>query len=189
MKLRALAVCAVAAMAGCGGDDDGNLDCSDYAACGGDPVGEWTVVDACVDGTIDPEIDNCPAATAAIEDVVVTGTVEIRDDGSYANNIATTATIVVTVPMSCLDGGSCADLAQAAGIPCNENGDDCDCMNDYDDSAQESGTWEVDGSTFTTTDSGGDTSDASFCVEGDVLKAQPVPDDPNAPQLTFDMTR
>jgi len=122
---------------------------------------------------------------AAIDDVVVNGTIQIRDDGSYATNIDTSATIVITVPMSCLQGGTCADLSQAAGVPCNEDGDDCDCMSDFDDSQQESGSWEVDGSTITTTPAGGDAHVATFCVEGDVLKAQPEPDQAGDPQVTF----
>lgn len=189
MKLCALAVCLLAALGGCGGDDDGNLDCGDYSACGGDPVGEWTVVDACIDGAPDPEIDGCPDATATIDDVVVDGTVMVRDDGSYATNVDIAATVVITVPLSCLQGGTCADLSQAAGVPCNENGDACDCMSHSDSSDQESGTWEVNGSTLTLTDSAGDPSDASFCVQGDVLKAQPQPDQAGDPQVTLVLTR
>lgn len=189
MKLCALAVCLVVAMGGCGGDDDGNLDCGDFSACGGDPVGDWSVVDACVDRAPDPEIENCPDASASIGDVVVDGTVMVRDDGSYATDVDISGTVVISVPLSCLQGGTCADLSQAAGVPCTDNGDACDCTGDFDDSTQETGTWEVTGSTLTLTDSGGDSSDASFCVQGDVLKAQPEPAQAGDPQVTLVLTR
>src|SRR4029079_1100914 len=150
MKLGALAACVMAGLLGCGGDDDGNLDCSDYSACGGNPVGEWTIADACIDGAPEPEFENCPDATAAIDDVVVHGTIDIQDDGSSATTIDTSATIVITVPMSCLQGGTCQDLAQAAGVPCSDHGDDCDCISDFDDSQQESGSWGGGGAANTT---------------------------------------
>jgi len=62
-------------------------------------------------------------------------------------------------------------------------------MAELDESTQETGTWEVSGSTITLTDSGGDASDATFCVQGDVLKAQPEPDQAGDPQITFVMMR
>lgn len=184
-----LAACLAAALVGCGGDDDGSLDCSEFAACGGDPVGQWTIVDACLDGDLQPDIDGCPEATGTIEDVVVSGSVELRDDGSYANNTSSMGTVVLTVPMSCLDGATCEQLSQAAGVPCSENGDACDCQQDFDDSSQESGSWESSGSTITLTDSDGNVNDVSYCVEGDVLKAQQEPDAADDPRITLVMTR
>ena len=188
MKTCLLAACLAAAVAGCGGDDDGNLDCSQFSPCGGNPVGEWTIVDACFDELPMPELDNCPQATASVDDVVVNGTVEIRDDGSYATMTSTSATVVVNVPMDCLQGASCAQLSEAAGIPCTTNGDACDCENELDDQSQETGSWEVDGSTITLTDSDGNADDADFCVEGDVLKAQSQ-EDPDSALTTLVMTR
>ena len=189
MKTVLVAVGIAAALAGCGGDDDdGNLNCSDFSACGGDPVGEWTIVDACFDDVPAPEIENCAEATATVDDVVVTGSVEIRDDGSYATQIESSATIVITVPKDCLDGATCAELADAAGVDCTDNGDACDCMQDSDDQDQETGSWEADGSTITLTNSDGDADEADFCVQGDVLKSQSR-EDADSALLTLVMTR
>jgi hypothetical protein len=188
MKTCLLAACLAAILAGCGGDDDGNLDCSQFSACGGNPVGEWTVIDACFDDLPMPEIDNCPEASASVEGVVVTGSVDIRDDGSYATQVDSSGTVVITVPLSCLNGGTCAQLSQAAGVPCTTNGDACDCENELDDQSQETGSWEVDGSTITLTDSDGNADDADFCVQGDVLKAQSQ-EDADSAVITFVMTR
>lgn len=188
-KLCLVAAVLAAALAGCGGDDDGgSLDCSEFSACGGNPVGDWSIVDACFDNLPEPDIENCPEATASIDDVVVTGTVEIRDNGSYATMTNTSATVAVSVPADCLNGATCAQLSQAAGIPCTDNGDGCDCEDELDDSSQETGTWEADGSTITLTDSEGVSDDAEFCVQGDVLKAQSQ-EDADSPIITFVMTR
>jgi hypothetical protein len=189
MKTLFVAAGVAAALAGCGGDDDGgNLNCSDFSACGGNPVGEWTIVDACIDGAPQPDIDGCPEASAAFDDVVVSGTVEIREDGSYATSVNTMATLILTVPMSCLDGATCAQLSEAAGVPCTAEGDACDCTSELDESDQETGTWETSGSTISLTDSDDMVSESTYCVEGDVLKAQQQ-DDPGDPVITFVMTR
>jgi hypothetical protein len=189
MKTRFVAAGLAAVLAGCGGDDDGgSLDCSEFSACGGDPVGEWSIIDACFDDLPMPELDNCPEATASVEDVVVTGSVNVRDDGSYSSMTESSATIVIHVPMDCLQGASCADLAQAAGVPCSDDGDSCKCQDDTEDRSQETGSWERDGSTLTLTDSEGNVDEADFCVQGDVLKAQSQ-EDPDSPLITFVMTR
>ncbi len=178
-----------AVLAGCGGDDDGgSLDCSEFSACGGNPVGEWTIIDACFDQLPMPEIDNCPDATSSVEDVVVTGSVTVRDDGSYATQVDSSGTVTITVPMDCLDGATCAQLSQAAGVPCSENGDACDCQDEVSDQGQETGTWEANGSTLTLTDSDGNVDDADYCVQGDVLKAQSQ-EDADSPLITYVLTR
>jgi hypothetical protein len=179
-------------IAGCGGDDDGsgNLDCSDFTACGGDPVGEWTFIDACLDAELDPDLDNCPEATATIENVAVDGTATVEDDGTFAVDFTTTGDVVLMVPESCRGALTCAQISDAAGVDCADNDDGgCDCEDHIEDTTQESGTWEVDGDSFVTTTDGADPEEAPFCVQGDVLKLQPPPEDAGGPEITLVMTR
>jgi hypothetical protein len=173
MKRTILAVCLGVAPVGCGGDDD--MDCSEFSACGGDPVGEWTIADACFAGS-QGAVEGCPESSTRIDDFVLSGTIDLRADGSYASDISTMGTAVLTVPMSCLNGATCDDLAQASGLPCSANGDACECENQGDARTQETGTWEASGSTITTMDSGGDTGSNQYCVDGDVLELHDVND-------------
>lgn len=179
----------VLVLGACGGDDDGgSLDCSEYTACGGDPVGEWTFVDSCFDGDPGSPIEECPEATSEISNVVVTGTASIQDNGSYSITTEFNGDVVLVVPLDCLGGATCADLSEAAEVTCTEDGDACNCMDELSESSQETGTWEVDGNTFTTTAAGEAPQDASFCVEGDVVKLQPEAD-PGDPQVTYVLER
>ena len=178
-------------LAACGGDDDGgNLDCSDFTACGGNPVGDWTFVDACFDAELDPDVDNCPEATAAIENLAIEGTATVESGGTFATDFTITGDVVLTVPDSCLNGLTCAQLSAAANADCSDNGDGgCDCTDTLEDNTQESGSWEVDGNNFVTTTAGQDPEEAPFCVQGDVLKLQPPPNNADGPQVTLVLTR
>lgn len=177
-------------IAGCGGDDDGGgggLDCSQYEACGGDPTGEWTFVDACFDDNFDPEVESCPTATASVMNVAVTGSVTVDTDMTYAIDFTTTGDVVLSLPESCLNGLTCAQVSDAAQVDCTDNDDGgCDCQDMIEETTQETGTWEVDGTTLSTT-TGGETDEATFCVDGDVMKLRPQ--DQEGPMATLVLQR
>lgn len=175
MRVHLIMILGSLLIAACGGGDDdgGSLDCSDFSACGGDPVGEWTFVDGCFEGELDPGIDGCPEATGSVSNIAVEGTAMVRDDGTFAIDSVITGDVVVTVPADCLMGATCAQVSEFANADCTDNGDGCDCASSIQETTQESGTWEVEGDTFISTVDGEAPEEALFCVDGDVIKLQP----------------
>lgn len=157
-------------------------ECS-FAACGGDPVGTWTLDSACLQDGANPFEDTCADAIIEIDLSGSTGTLAINADMTYSTNFTFTGTFTFTLPMSCTDDigiTSCTDLNDPEeGRTCvDASGGGCTCTATItdDDPSAETGTYTRSGNTFTTvpTDdpSGGDT--VEYCVDGNVLKASIV---------------
>jgi hypothetical protein len=173
--MRQLAVFGLSmSLAACGGDDD-SVECPAFSACGGDPTGDWTFVDTCVDDAeIDFDIEGCPEATARFQDdIAISGTLSLGEDGSYAVEQSLTGTLVLSFPLSCLEGeaDSCDQVGEILEVECTASGDVCECEDSADFDSEASGTYETDGSSITFTTSGGEPSDpGEFCVDGDRLE-------------------
>lgn len=172
-SLRFLSLAAALATAAfataCGGDDDGgSFDCASFAACGGDVVGEWDVVQLCVSD--DPQtIEDCPDA---VIDVVqdITGSVSMNDDMTYTMTLTSSGTIDATVPTSCLpDGFACEDIPD---IDCTTEGANCECVDTFNETNTDGGTWSTSGNTLTLTSDAG-ISEIDYCVDGNQLTIQP----------------
>jgi hypothetical protein len=168
------------------------VDCS-FAACGGDIVGDWTITSVCVDdkkdaGTSNPFGPACPQASLDVA-LDASGTAVFRSDGTYATSLSGTPMITLTVPSSCLVGGSlpvpdCAALAKALdkdGGATTCTGDKttgCTCTGKAGKFSGDHsmGTYSVSGNMLTTTkdiDSGTHTGDpAPYCVSGNMLKVR-----------------
>lgn len=152
---------------GCGGDDGGSggLGC-DTAACGGDPVGVWTVVDSCFEGEL--TIEQCPDLIVKSVDVDQTGTVTIDADMSYTLDLTVSGTASVTFPASCF-GGLITDCAQLNddGTTCTGDASaECDCDITLDEVTDETGTWSTTGNQITL-DDGTEPEVSDYCVQGD----------------------
>lgn len=186
---------AAVAVAACGGDDDddggggdtdggggGDVDggggdgatCEAFAPCGGDPVGEWTAEAVCATGG---EVDGCPEGTIDYSGLTLTGTLSLRDDGTFETNVRPSGTLVYSFPQSCLPTDtSCAQIGGDT-LTCVEAADGCDCSQEVNlgdgDPGDGStvGTWSAAGTTLTIDDDDdegpGDT--APYCVDGDAL--------------------
>ena len=158
-----------ASLAACGGGDGGGLDCG-FAACGGDPVGVWTIADSCLEGT--PMIDDCPDAVIT-SDVSLSGTVTVNADMTESSSITTTGTQTASIPSACLMGATCAQVEAAIdGASCTDAADGCDCTLTIDDTDEASGTWSVSGTTITIVDTGEDPETLDFCVDGDSMQVR-----------------
>jgi hypothetical protein len=157
---------------GCGGDDD--IDCS-FEACGGDPVGEWRLGRSCGEATV----QGCPDAVVDDSDVDQTADLSVVDDMTYSAHVVTEGTVHASIPLSCLDGGTCADLAAVLSAPCTTDGDDCACDIDAASDVSESGGWATTGNTITFTPDAGDPYEADYCADGGSLKFQFDPTEPD----------
>ena len=177
-------VSALALSAACGGDDDGGAACEDFAACGGDPVGSWTIEESCISGAeFDPGIDGCPEATGSIDNFTISGSVDVEEGGTYTSNVTSSATVSFVIPVSCLGGQTCADLAAAAEVECVESGDNCECEDTNEQTDNTSGTWAASGNTLTL-----DEDPAEFCVDGNQMSVRPEVE-AGAPVITLVLTR
>jgi hypothetical protein len=87
--------------------------CGKVSPCGGDVVGDWTIVASCQTG-IQFDFAFCPQYTIDASGLATTGTFSLKEDQSYT--VATTAggSFEVDFPSSCVAAGTtCADLTPA----------------------------------------------------------------------------
>ncbi len=171
---------------GCGGD---GVDCS-FSACGGDPTGSWSIEGTCYDasGFLEEFQQQCPEATGGVG-LNAEGTYDLEGDQSFTISVSLTIRTRLTVPAACLQQGltSCAQL-NSEDLVCNGNPEvDCDCTFDQNEDISESGTWSSSGSTLTLDDES--PQDFIFCVEGDTLKIQNIPEDPGDPSGVIVLSR
>src|SRR5262249_31101897 len=87
--------------AGCSSSGSGT--CGKVTACGGNVVGDWNVVDACLtfSGT-SPLGDICPSATVDAGGLDASGTVSYRSDMTYSAMLTLSGSISINLPASCL---------------------------------------------------------------------------------------
>jgi hypothetical protein len=95
-----------------GGGGSGGT-CSVFTPCGGSVVGTWDVKEFCATGSMALEIPNCPTASAVVENFTATGSVTYNANLTSSGNVAFTGVMKATVPMSCLNGQTCAQLESA----------------------------------------------------------------------------
>jgi hypothetical protein len=99
-----------------GGSGSGN--CGTVAACGGNIVGDWMILDNCIQFTgVSPLGSFCPTGTTDASGLNMTGNVSYLANGTYAAMVVTSGTMMMHLPASCLtmDGVTltCAQLDAA----------------------------------------------------------------------------
>ena len=100
----------------CGSSDGGS--CGTVAACGGDIVADWTIVDACLSASGSAVFgDFCPTATIDGSGIKASGTAAYRADGTFDASITMSGSVAFSLPPSCLTTSgitlTCAQLDQA----------------------------------------------------------------------------
>jgi hypothetical protein len=171
---------------GCGGEAHR---CGLVQPCGGDPVGEWTFVDACTDqpsgnAALEAEFAQaCPAVEGEGVSIAVSGALSLRADMTYAASLIVTASANIRFPLSCLGGLTCAALSEAfteqvrmdpgaglASFTCTGTSSCLCTMVAAPMGAGNSGTYVTSASTFMTIPNDGSPTDPrEYCVQGDRL--------------------
>ena len=176
LKLFALVVGA-SALLSCGDDGDGGS-CGAFTPCGGNVVGTWSIQNMCSTGSVSSLIEDCPGATTSIEGLKGSGTVTYNADMTMVSNTTLTGTMKMNVPMSCIMGGTCAQLDAVLKSLATEpdspfssasctGSSTCACSFQLKGTAEmETGTYSISGNKIT--DSDGDAQD--YCVSGDTLQ-------------------
>ena len=128
---------AVLALAAAGCSDDQDIDCS-FEACGGDPVGAWTIDGACSEPG--GGLEECPGATI-VTSITYGGDWVFDADLTYRTDGVSLISLQGSFPISCLtDQLSCEQIGEA-GVTCRTAGDRCDCNGVTSTPFERSGTW------------------------------------------------
>ncbi|MEL6181948.1 MAG: hypothetical protein AAFS10_23505 [Myxococcota bacterium] len=140
--------------------------CEAFAPCGGEPVGMWTIDQLCLDFVETPDendddpIPECEGDRTLFAIAGATGTMAIREDGTYEQMLSIAAEIVVEAPQTCLSdafGISCSDYAVALNSTpdqppwsCVEEDELCVCRAPFDlEPETSSGVWTRQADTVT----------------------------------------
>ncbi len=164
---------------GAGGADH----CGSVPACGGsNVVGTWKIVDACESASPGTVSASCPGETAQVGSFSAAGTITLNADMTYSSSISTSATVVLSIPTSCLPSGgvslTCDQLGMAANAldggdttSCTTSGSNCNCsVSASSATTTDSGTYAISGTTVTITSAtDGSTSTSGYCIQGNTL--------------------
>jgi hypothetical protein len=169
------------ASAGCGSSLGGN--CGRVAPCGGDIVGDWTFVDACLSIPGSPLGADCPSAVFEPADLHATGNVSYRADLTFSGTLTLSGSMTFTIPPSCttIQGVTftCAQFEQSLrqsmandptptiqSVSCSDSAG-CRCVFVMiPQTIPASGTYTTSGTTLQQSTS---TTGAQYCVQGSEL--------------------
>lgn len=159
--------------------------CPGFTACGGDPVGDWTISEVCGLPLDEEPIDDCPGGTSQIVAVKFTGTFAIRANGTYTSAGTTMSSQKMSIPPACIPSISnapitcaqlqtvvaAADPVNIQGVACaNRQQGGCDCTLTFVEMpVTTTGTWMRNGNALTLTAAGDDPQTTQYCVQGNRL--------------------
>ena len=87
------------------GPSSGSGNCGKVAPCGGNIVGNWTVVDTCLTLTgavpASPLGDNCPTATFDPPAIDFSGNISYSADMTYSGTLTLSGSMALNIPQSC----------------------------------------------------------------------------------------
>jgi hypothetical protein len=160
---------------GCGG---GGGACG-VAPCGGDVVGTWEATVGCVNRRVleaqlaDPA---CPGMTLGDLTHDPSGTLTFIDASTFSGSLTFSSSVVINIPTSCTGGMTCAEVTAGlqagvgteASVSCTGTST-CACTLSGETTISGPGTYTLDGTTMTLTDSTGAAEGGPYCVEGTTL--------------------
>ena len=163
---------------GCG--DGGSGQCGAFTPCGGAIVGTWSITGYC--SNLTNSSSYCTGMSVSTQ-VQMSGTFNFTSTGTYSIASMATGTMNMTVPQSCLNGLTCAQVGSsmsqgsggASGSCMSTTNGNCSCSESIVNSpGSEQGTYSTSGSSLTMIKTGGSTSEDStqYCVQGDTLMIQ-----------------
>ncbi|MBN1611639.1 MAG: hypothetical protein JW940_33700 [Polyangiaceae bacterium] len=183
------------------GTGGGGDPCSNVSPCGGDVIGTWTVTSSClkVSGAIDPTKGGlspvCSTGPVTEGTLQVTGTWDLKADGTFADNTSTTGEMKFALPAACKElsgtqiacakiGGPlgsglgctvvCTDDAASGGCACTATVDTASAalaggIGVVSASLSTTGTYTAASNVITTSDG----VNYSYCVSGSTLTVSP----------------
>jgi hypothetical protein len=128
-------ILAAAFSVGCGGGGGGGGGSCPGHACGGDVVGSWLAMSACVDDAAFTKrllgsYASCSGASVGGISTMTSGEVAFASDSTYTISIGADVQFTVTLPLSCLPSGSdcpSADFSLGLGVASCNGTQTCTC--------------------------------------------------------------
>jgi hypothetical protein len=147
----------------------------DPAACGGDPVGSWSLEATCgFEAFPNPFETDCPGSTFAIEILSQSGTMTFVDDGTFVQDFDIQSQLVVDLDVMACFGIDCTNFEMALQMDspaatCAAMGPTCSCTIPDDGMPEQvMGTYEVMGNDLVLTTVDGSQA-LPFCIGSDRL--------------------
>jgi len=160
------------------GAANGSSSCPAITPCGGDLVGDWTIKQECMTTLMDA-VSVCAGATRSMSPLRVTGSVSFRADKTMTSTGVIAFSESIQIPSSCFTVDECMQYGSLftgqTGVidsTCAYDANTgCFCSLDVSADTMSSGTYEVQGTNVTITNSStAKTEVDSFCVSGSTLK-------------------
>lgn len=185
-RIHVVVVLASVFLSACGSDGGGGAaaSCGKVHPCGGDLVGNWKVAGICANaaaimaGTAD-DFPTCPDYRVDATGITASGTLSFKADMTFTSMVTIAGSEKLTLPLSCLNGLSCAEFNTAILTRMQQNPDPsiqsftcagsspCVCtITPTPEVATESGTYTTVGNVLTTTPTGGVPDSVEYCVQG-----------------------
>jgi hypothetical protein len=172
------AVMIVLVLPACGGSSGGSAgSCLQVEPCGGNLVGSWSLSNACINSAaISMQFAGvCPTAAVTAAHVTASGSLMFNADMTYSTMLNEGGTFSVSVPASCINGGSCTLLGAALQDPSFQSvtctgSTTCVCNVVLAPMiTNETGTYTTSGTAAMLTTSTGTTDGGDYCVQGNEL--------------------
>lgn len=136
-------------------------------ACGGDPGGDWTVVDACVVDLSRSNSDPCDPAECSVAVLDAQGDYTFDTYSNLYLDIVLDARCLL--PKSCFDDGQCEDDGNDENGVCVDVGDACECSRVTETNFSAGGAYLVQGEQLELLDGDLYWFTQDWCVDGDSL--------------------
>lgn len=184
-------LCAATSLfAGCGTNDGDYGECN-VVSCGGDVVGDWTVVDHC--GEIDFRIpDWCPTATGSAHSTG-RGTLLLTADGVFDLDYSLGIEVNINYPSSCFStyDGTCEEYGEylatlSTSASCSGDiAEGCQCIRLSERDNNRQGPYEIN-DRFLKLSSDPLVDGDPYCVDGDTMTLVKINIDGNRSALNFE---
>ncbi len=182
----------------CGSSDDGDdgfgyQSCAElmagYSGCGGDLLGTWQISMACIDDSAleNPMATDCPDSTLVFS-LDWAGSLEFTETAMIGTFTKQAFQVEFTVPVSCLNSGTCADLQTQIGdgTTCS-TADPCVCQQTDDEASGQptSDDYTLNGNTLTFPNAVDGPDSIEFCIKGNQMAAKATAPDGEGGTTTF----
>jgi hypothetical protein len=146
-------------------------------------VGDWTIKDVCLQSSVNGLGSSCPDASWTVTPLNVAGTVSVKADNTETSDFSLDLSESLHIPASCYTEANCQDYGKALSAATSVTSSSCSydaatgcsCTMNVSQAAMGSGTYQVDGTNVTFTDSKtGKPSVSSFCVSGNTWSLSEV---------------
>jgi hypothetical protein len=151
------------ALVGCG-DGGADPECSAFAACGGDPRGDWILQTVC---PFEGPDGSCPSSTLTGSGTAGASDLRLAPEMTYQISYEITWSLSLALPSTCFPKGAAICSPRDERQTCTGSANqDCLCESHYSQETKESGQWGSGGNRLSMMSSLGQLVSFDYCVYG-----------------------